>query len=169
MNRRIYLIAGAITIMGLLFSGTRYMNRDADKPIPTPTPLPTPTSTPTPTPKPTPTPRPTPKPTPTPKPQPKFTSEEIYHFTDKYAGIYGIDANVIRHIAICESGFNPTARHFIYGGLFQFSPGTWKAFRQKMGEKTDPDLRFNAEEAVRTTAYILALKGYQNWPECYPK
>jgi soluble lytic murein transglycosylase-like protein len=89
--------------------------------------------------------------------------------TNRFAGIYGVDANVIRHIAICESGFNPIAHNYIYAGLFQFSPDTWKAFRKKMGQKTDIDLRYNAEEAVKTTAYILSLKGYQNWPECYPK
>jgi len=163
-----YLTAGIIVAGVLLFAGTDYANRNADKPIPTPTPLPTSTPTPTPTPKPTPTPRPTPKPTPTPRPQPKFTSQEIYEMTNKYAGVYGVDANVIRHIAICESGFNPLAHNYIYAGLFQYTASTWKAFRIKMGQNTDPDLRFKADEAVKTTAYVLSLRGYQNWPECYP-
>jgi soluble lytic murein transglycosylase-like protein len=163
MNTGVYLVIGAIVASGALFAGTGYVNRDANLAIPTPTPWPTPTSTPTPTP------RPTPKPTPTPIPQPKYTSQQIYEMTNKYAAVYNVDANVIRHIAICESGFKPEAHHYIYGGLFQFSPGTWKAFRSKMGEKTNPDLRYNAEEAVKTVAYVLSLRGYQNWPECYPK
>jgi hypothetical protein len=167
VNTRLYTIIAVLTVTGLFFTGMGYANRNATIPIPSPTSLPTPTSTPTP--KPTPTPRPTPKPTPTLKPQPKFTSQQIYEMTNKYAGVFGLDANVIRYIAICESGFNPLAHHYIYAGLFQFSPGTWKAYREKMGEKTDIDLRYNAEDAVKTAAYILSLGGSQNWPLCYPR
>lgn len=130
----------------------------------TPSPTPTPTETPTPTP----TKKPTPKPTPTPKPQPKFTSEQIYHFTDQYGILYAVDPNVIRHVALCESGFNPSARNWIYAGLFQFDTNTWIFYRQKMGLDADPDLRYHAEEAVRTATYIFHLGKTSLWPNCYP-
>src|SRR3989344_1977791 len=135
----------------------------------TPTVVPSPTVTPTNTPIPTSTPRPTRVPTPTPKPQPKFTSEEIYNFTNQYGGQYGVDPNVIRHVALCESGFKPGARNYIYAGLFQFDARTWRVYRQKMGKDADPDLRYNAQEAVQTAAYALSLGHGKIWPNCYPK
>jgi len=134
----------------------------------TPEPTATPTPSPTPTPTPTPTPRPTAIPTPTPKPQPEFSSEQIYHMIDKYSAEKGVNPNVIRHLAVCESGFNPEARYHIYGGLFQYAPATWKSFRKIMGLNTDPDLRFNAEEAIKTTVYIVSLGRLYHWPNCAP-
>jgi soluble lytic murein transglycosylase-like protein len=128
----------------------------------------TPSPTLIPSPTPTITPRPTKKPTPTPKPQPEFTSEQIYFLINKYSSLKGVDPNVIRHIAICESGFNPKARSYIYGGLFQYAPATWRSFRKMMGENPDTDLRFNAEEAIKTTVYIVSLGRLYHWPNCAP-
>jgi hypothetical protein len=138
-----------------------------------------PTSTPFPTPEPTLTPRPTrvptkvpPRPTstPTPIPAPKFTSEQINQFIDRFSGQYGVDPNAIRHLAVCESGFNPLALNarYDYAGLFQFAPRTWSSYRQKMGENPDPGLRFNAEEAVQTAAYAYSLTHGSIWPVCHP-
>lgn len=126
------------------------------------------TVTPSPSPTYTPTPKPTRIPTPTPVPQPKFTSEQIYSFTESYGHQYGVDPNVLRHIALCESGFKPTAKNYIYAGLFQFDAATWKTFRRKMGADPDPDLRSNAKEAVATAAYTIS-QGYKHlWPNCQP-
>ena len=106
---------------------------------------------------------------PTPKSQPKFTSEQIYNFTNQYGGQYGVDPNIIRHIALCESGFNPQAKNHIYAGLVQFDTQTWITFRKRMGKDPDPDLRYNAQAEVQTLAYMLS-KGYSRlWPNCYPR
>lgn len=126
------------------------------------------TIAPSPTPAPTPTPKPTLKPTPTPVPQPAFTSQQINGFIDRFAGQYGVDSNVIRYIALCESGFNPSARNYIYRGLFQFGPITWQNIRAKMGEDTDINLRLNAEDAVQTAAYAISVGDKAIWPHCYP-
>lgn len=126
----------------------------------TPTPVPTPTITPTPS--------PTAKPTPTPVPQPTFTSQQINEFVDKFAGQYSVSPHVLRAIAICESGFDPTAKKLSYAGLYQFGPNTWKNMRIKMGEDADIDLRFNAEEAVQTAAYVLQIGKTSIWPNCMP-
>jgi len=132
-----------------------------------------PTLTPTITPSPTLTPTPTPKPRPSPKAtegaaQPKFTSEQIYGFTERFGGQYAVDPNVLRHIALCESTFKPEARNYIYAGLFQFDTRTWKIYRNKIGEDPDPDLRYNAEEAVQTAAYAISLGQLRLWPNCQP-
>lgn len=79
-----------------------------------------------------------------------------------------MDPNVLRHVALCESTFKPEARHYIYAGLYQFDTRTWKVYRQKMGEDTDPDLRYNAEEAVQTAAFALSLGQLRLWPNCTP-
>ncbi|MCL5019997.1 MAG: transglycosylase SLT domain-containing protein [Patescibacteria group bacterium] len=139
---------------------------------PTPTPTPIPTSTPTPlptaTPLPTPTFTPTPTPTPTPIPQPKFTQKEIHMFIERFAGQYGVDPNVLRHVAVCESGFRADAINGPYAGLFQFNVNTWKNNRKLMGEDTNLDLRFNAEEATQTAAYLMSIGKRGIWPNCYP-
>ena len=133
-------------------------------PIPTDTPLPTESPTPTPTPKP----KPTPAKTPTPIPQPKYTSQQIYEFIDRFAAQYGVSPDVLRHIALCESGFNPAAHNLSYAGLFQFGPSTWQNIRKSFGEDTALDLRYNAEEAVQTAAYAISIGKKGIWPNCYP-
>lgn len=133
----------------------------------TPIPSPVPITTPTPTFLATPTPV-VKRATPTPTSQPKFMSQQIYGFTESFAGQYGVDANVIRALAVCESGFNPDAKYLNYVGLFQFSPTTWKNIRLEMGEDPDINLRANAEEAVQTAAYAVS-KGMRGiWPNCNP-
>lgn len=136
-------------------------------PVPTSTPSPSPTPTLVPTPKPLAMPKPTAQ-AGTPVPQPTFTSQQINGLIDRFAGQYGVDPNVIRHIAICESGFNPFARNYIYTGLFQFGPITWQNIRVKMGEDNDIGLRLNAEDEVQTAAYAISIGDKTIWPHCYP-
>ena len=50
--------------------------------------------------------------------------------------------------------------------MFQFSPNTWRANRELMGMDTNPDLRFNPEEAIRTAAFVLSTRGAGAWPHC---
>jgi hypothetical protein len=141
-------------------------------PIPsvTPSPEPTPTMTPTPSPTPSPSlsPTPTMTPVPTPVPQPTFTSEQINAFIERFASQYGVDPNVLRYIAVCESGLDPLAVNGPYSGLYQFTSFTWKNNRQLMGEETNPDLRLNAEEAIQTAAYIISIGRGAIWPNCFP-
>lgn len=130
----------------------------------TPSVIPTPTLSPSPKP----TPKPTRKPTPSPVPQPQFSQAQIYEFTNRFAGQYGVDPNVIRAIAICESGFKADAKYVKYIGLFQFDIPTWKSLRIKMGEDSNPDLRANAEEATQTAAYAISIGKRSIWPNCNP-
>ena len=129
---------------------------------------PVPTGTPSPIPSPTLTPTPKPKPTPTPVPQPQFTSQQINEFIDRFASQYGVSPYVLRYIALCESGFHPAAKNYIYAGLYQFGPITWKNLRVKIGEDADINLRYNAEEAVQTAAYAISIGDSAIWPHCYP-
>ncbi len=87
---------------------------------------------------------------------------------EKYSREKGVDPNKIRHIAICESGFNPAAKNYIYGGLFQFAPATWKSYRKLMGENPEPYLMFDAQEAVKTAVYLVAAGKTYLWPNCIP-
>jgi len=85
-----------------------------------------------------------------------------------FAGQYDVDPDVLRHIAICESGFNPLAKNGPYIGLFQFGAATWSSNRKLIGEDPNPDLRYSAEESIQTAAYMIATKGRQFWPNCSP-
>jgi len=126
---------------------------------------PTPTFTPTPTPTPTDTPTPTPSPSPTPTPFP-VTSEQLDNWFTQYANHYSVDRSLLWHIAACETGLRTNAVNWIYGGMFQFSPNTWRANRELMGMDTNADLRFNPEEAIRTAAFVLSTRGAGAWPHC---
>ena len=136
--------------------------------VSTPTPTATPTPTPTLTPTPTPAPTPSLIPTPTPVLPPPISSQEVHAFIERFAAQYGVDPNVLRHIAVCESGFNPLASKLSYAGLYQFGPSTWKAYRIMMGENPNKDLRYDAEEATQTAAYVLSLNRGYIWPSCMP-
>lgn len=100
--------------------------------------------------------------------QTPFTSQEINGFIDRFAVQYKVDSNVLRHIATCESGFNPLAFNKYYAGLYQFSPNAWVKYRTEMGEDTNPDLRFNAEEATQTAVFVISTNRTYIWPNCTP-
>lgn len=134
---------------------------------PSPTPFPTESPTPTDSPSPSPTPIPTKTPTPVPTPSPA-SSEEINGFIDRFAGQYGVDPNVVRHLALCESGFRPNAVNGDYVGLFQFGPTTWKNIRAEIGEDTSINLRYSAEESTQTACYALSKGKSKIWPNCMP-
>jgi Soluble lytic murein transglycosylase and related regulatory proteins (some contain LysM/invasin domains) len=97
-----------------------------------------------------------------------YTSAEINDFIDRFAGQYGVDPNVLRRVATCESGFNPMATNGTYAGLYQFSASTWASYRNQIGENSSADLRYDAEESVQTAAYVISVgKGFI-WPNCMP-
>ncbi len=113
----------------------------------------------------TPTLTPTPTPVPTITPTPISLTALEYLFT-KYSGSESISRELLRKIAVCESGLNPNARNGIYGGLFQFSEGSWITTRRKMNMDTNPNLRFDLEQSIRTAAFKIALDGPNAWPNC---
>jgi hypothetical protein len=122
---------------------------------------PTPSSTSSPSP--TPTPKPTPSNSPTPTQYP-VTSQQLDDWFTKYANHYSVDRSLLWKIAACETGLRTNATNWIYGGMFQFSPNTWKANRSTMGADTNPDLRFSPEESIRTAAFVLSTRGSSAWP-----
>ena len=110
---------------------------------PSQTPSPTPTPTETPIPKPTNTPSPTLKPmdsamlTTSPSAQPisapvitAATSADVNGFIDRFSSQYGVDPNILRYIAISESGFRSNAKNGPYIGLYQFVEITLKNIRK---------------------------------------
>jgi len=126
------------------------------------------TVTPIPTATPTAMPRPTSTPPPTPVPQPVYSDQEVNEFIESFSTQYGLDPNVVRHIAQCESGFNQTAVNGAYAGLFQFGTSAWVTARAQMGESADLSIRLNAEESVHTASYHLSQGRTDLWPNCMP-
>jgi soluble lytic murein transglycosylase-like protein len=95
-----------------------------------------------------------------------LSSGELDVMFNKYGEKYGVSPLLLREIAACESSFNPRAVNGPYAGLFQFCTSTWVSNRQAMGLNPDPELRFNAEEAIKTTAYKISRDGTGAWPVC---
>ncbi|HZE86607.1 MAG TPA: transglycosylase family protein [Methylomirabilota bacterium] len=145
-------------------------------PTPTPTNLPTPTATPTPTTLPTTTPTATPTPTVTPTPTLTDTpppTPTVSPTTDleslfiHYSNQYSVDKNELEKIAQCESDKNTnSAGNPPYLGMFQFSPTSWNNVRTQMNLDPNPDLRTNADEAIKTAAYMLSRGQQSAWPNC---
>lgn len=126
------------------------------------------TATPLPSLTPTTTPIPTATPTPiaTPKPVIKISSNELDQLFEKYSKEYGVDKNLLAKIALCESGFNSGSRNGLYAGMFQFNASSWARTRTEMGLSTNPDLRTDAHESIKTAAYKMSKYGTSSWPAC---
>lgn len=100
------------------------------------------------------------QPTPTPSPS------ELEVMFSAYASYYKVDRSLLRFICFCESRFNPKATNGKHAGLYQFNPTTWSATRKRMNHDPNPELRFNAEEAVKTAAFKIAREGSGAWVVC---
>ncbi|MCL4397880.1 transglycosylase family protein [Patescibacteria group bacterium] len=84
------------------------------------------------------------------------------------AKIYNVDKDLLTKIAKCESNFhsdsiNPGGP---YLGMFQYLESTWISTRKAMGADPNPSLVFNAEEAIKTSAWKIAHGGLDAWPVC---
>lgn len=120
----------------------------------------------TPTPTPTFTPTPTPTKTPTPVPVPRFSGSDVDGMFHKYSQHFSVSEDMLRKIAYCESGYNSSSINGIYGGMYQFSRESWIVTRHRMGADPNPDLRFHAEEAIKTAAFKISIGGAGSWPNC---
>ena len=101
-------------------------------------------------------------------PAPPATPEQIHALIERFAAQYAVGSDVLRYIAVCESGFNPLAVNVPYVGLYQFSSSAWIKNRELMGEDANPALRYDAEESVQTAAYIISAGKIYLWPNCQP-
>jgi hypothetical protein len=140
-------------------------NSHTPTPSPKPTKKPTPTFSPTPTTSQTPTNSPTPTQTPTPTQAPA-TSGQLDEWFTKYSKEFSIDRQKLWNIAVCESNLNPNAVNGPYGGMFQFASSSWISTRIAMNMDSNPDLRFHAEEAIKTAAFKISTSGLSAWPSC---
>lgn len=129
------------------------------------------TAIPTPTPSPSPSPAVLPSPTATPQVQVVLAPEELESLFEQYAQEYGVESSTLKVIANCESKFNPSvqSKNGLYGGLFQYSAATWVSTRRAMGLDENPELRFSAEEAIKTSAFKIANGGIGAWHNCAKK
>jgi len=135
--------------------------------IVTPTPTTVPTVIPTATPIPTAMPSPTPTATPVPTEAAQPSSSDLESLFSQYSAQYNVNEDELKKIAQCESGFNTNSDTGLYAGMFQFSATTWESQRNAMGQDPNPDLRKNAGEAIKTTAYMLSQGEENAWPNCH--
>jgi hypothetical protein len=161
-------------------STVKFTLQSIDTPVTTPTPaevdnisekaVVTPSATPIPTIVPTsPIAAPTtaPLPTATPAPQPSVAAPaDLEPFFTKYAEEFGVDKEDMIRIAKCEASFNSQADNGLYAGMFQFGSQTWVSNRSAMGLDSNPDLRKNAEESIRTAAFMIKNGNRGAWPNC---
>lgn len=101
----------------------------------------------------------------------QIASSDIFQLIHKYALEFGGRADIMITIANCESGMKPEALSAsgTYAGLYQFNSSTWASNRKALGLDPNPDLRFQAEEAIKTAAFKMGRDGYGAWPACSEK
>jgi hypothetical protein len=167
MKFKIYLL---IVLFLFIYSFTTIdlkKHKKTVSPLSTKTVIITPTPTPSPTPSPTPTAKPTITPTNTPTAVPTFPPTSLDELFEKYANQYSVAKDLLKRIAICESGLNPNATNLGYGGLFQFSESSWISVRNFMNLDTNASLRFSAEESIKTASFLIS-RGNADliWPNC---
>lgn len=94
--------------------------------------------------------------------------DNVDNLITKYADEYNADPARMTEIARCESGFRPDAvsPSGKYVGMYQFHANTWVSNREAMGLDSDPALRANTEEAIKTAAFKMGRDGYGAWPVC---
>lgn len=186
-NQLFFLASFGLTFYLTLFNFVKMEKKEIPEPVavvlaeqttlptsidsPTPTPTLKPVITQKPTPSPTPMQTQTPEPTSTVVPSPTATPDvwsppDLEPIFARFAGQYGIDKNLIERIANCESHFNSNAKNGDYLGMFQFSTSTWINMRNEIGFDSNPDLRLNSEESIRTAAYLVSKRGSDPWPSC---
>lgn len=101
--------------------------------------------------------------------QPAPSMELLDQMFLAYGNYYKINPKQLRHLALCESRFRPYVTNGQHAGMFQYNPRTWSATRERMGLDPNPDLRFDAEESIKTTAYKIANEGSGAWVVCSNK
>lgn len=84
---------------------------------------------------------------------------------EKYGQQFGVDPGKLKRIANCESHINPSSNG-TYKGMYQYLPSTWKSTRTAMGADPNPDLVYDPEQAILTTAWKIASGGLGAWPVC---
>jgi soluble lytic murein transglycosylase-like protein len=112
-------------------------------------------------------PQPTVTTTPSPSPLPVTASAgDVEAFFSKYSDEYHVDRELLKKIARCESSFNASAENGPYAGMFQFAGQTWTSVRTVLGMDANQDLRKNAEESIRTAAYMIGHGQANAWSAC---
>lgn len=159
-NKQTVVLGESITQENKL--ATTSLPEETETPLPT---TPTPTSTPTIEPMPTITATPTPVPQPTETPTISAPAD-LEPLFESVANQYGVDKNLLKKIAKCESNFNSTAKNGAYGGMYQYTESRWIENRNIMGLDPNPELRFNAEESMKTAAFFMVRGGISMWPSC---
>ena len=93
---------------------------------------------------------------------------EFEHYFYEFGEAFGVNPQALMHIAKCESHMNPASqsKNGLYGGMYQYMSSTWESTRNSMGADPNPDLRFDAKEAIYTTAFKIAVGGIGAWPHC---
>ena len=140
-----------------------------EEPLNSPTPSNTPTLIPTETPSPIPTKIPTPAPTDIPTAVPTkiiIAPSDLEPLFDEFSEKFGVDENLLKKIANCESHFNQGVWKEPYAGMYQFSESTWAKYRNLMGKDPNSNLRFGARESIETAAYVLSIGQSHIWPTC---
>lgn len=160
------LTLGILTFLFIRTGDNNVTKRTPIYPTIAATATPTPSLTPKPTYIPTRVPSPIPTSTTIPASPTLIPSNQFESYFDEFSAHYNVNKELLKKIALCESGLNPGSVNGEYGGMYQFTIETWRATRNQMGADANPDLRFDASESIKTAAYKISNKGENAWVNC---
>ncbi|MBS0663443.1 MAG: lytic transglycosylase domain-containing protein [Verrucomicrobia bacterium] len=104
---------------------------------------------------------------PAPPLEPPPTRADIWRELQPLAARYRLDAGFLYALVAAESDFNPRARNGDACGLFQLTPGAWRAVSTAPFEPTVWDWRANLTAGVDYLAYSRAFL-YRHRTFSYP-
>lgn len=98
----------------------------------------------------------------------EVTNPTIENIVNFYAKKYDVSAKDMLCTLKHESGYRKYAQNgqSTATGIAQILIGTWKGWRKEMHEDQNPNLRFDADESIKTMAWAFS-KGKQNAWEAY--
>jgi hypothetical protein len=102
------------------------------------------------------------------KKAPVLAPEHMEGWFQEYGQAFNVEPDKLKRMANCESHFNSgvVSSSGAYGGMYQYSASTWASTRNAMGADPNPDLRFDAQQSILTTAWKISVGGIGAWPVC---
>jgi len=84
-------------------------------------------------------------------------------YVDKYAKQYGVDANILEKVMLCESNGNINVKRGDGGlarGVMQFHEGTFNRYSREVGEGLSYD---SYKDQIQVAAYMFSIGQARQW------
>lgn len=98
------------------------------------------------------------------------TDLDLVEYIGQRAVSYGLDPEMAKAVAYCESNYIPTAQNptSSAGGIYQFLNGTWEYVNVKRGVDYSLEDKYDPIKSIENAMWLAKHEGWTHW-ECYTK